>query len=153
MSFSIDLSQLAGLREAVRNFGDAIASEVAIEGAAGMALVIYEDARSRVPVSGAPHYFYGRNSKKTGVRYLIQPGTLKASIYRVFSPERSTPTHKLYRISWNHTTAPHGAMVEFGTSRAPAHPFMRPAVARMNDAIAAGNARMAVKLAEIKGRS
>ena len=152
MSFNIDLSQLAGLREAVRQFGDVISNEVAIEGAAGMALVIYEDARSRVPVSGAPHYFYGRNSKKTGVRYLIQPGTLKAAIYRVFSPERSTHTHKLYRISWNHTKAPHGAMVEFGTSRAPAHPFMRPAVARMDDAIAAGNARMAARLAEIKGR-
>lgn len=153
LSFSIDLSQFAGLREAVSKFGNAIKDEVAIEGAAGMALVIYEDARSRVPVSTKAHYFYGRNSKKTGVRYLIQPGTLKAAIYRVFSPERSTPTHKLYRISWNHTKAPHGAMVEFGTSRAPAHPFMRPAVARMGDAIVAGNARMAVKLAEIKGRS
>lgn len=117
-----------------------------------MAFVIYEDARSRAPVSAAPHYFYGRQSKKTGVRYLIQPGTLKASIYRVFSPERSTPTFKLYRISWNHTKAPHGAMVEFGTSRAPAHPFLRPALARLGDAIAAGNSRMALKLSEVKGR-
>lgn len=153
MSFNINLSQLDGLRESARKFGDAIVNEVAIEGAAGMALVIYEDARSRVPVSTKAHYFYGRNSKKTGVRYLIQPGTLKAAIYRVFSPERSTPTHKLYRISWNHSKAPHGAMVEFGTSRAPAHPFMRPAVARLSDAIIAGNTRMAAKLAEIKGRS
>lgn len=153
MSFSIDLSQFTGLREAVSKFGDAIKDEVAIEGAASMALVIYEDARSNVPVSTKPHYFYGRNSKRTGVRYLIQPGTLKAAIYRVFSPERSTPTYKLYRISWNHTKAPHGAMVEFGTSRAPAHPFMQPALARMDDAITAGNARMAAKLAQIKGRS
>lgn len=152
MSFNIDLSQIQGLRARVREFGEAVKDEVAIEGAAGMAFVIYEEARSRAPVSGAPHYFYGRQSKKTGVRYLIQPGTLKNSIYRVFSPERSSPTLKLYRISWNHTTAPHGAMVEFGTSRAPAHPFMRPAVERLSDAITAGHARMALKLAEIKGR-
>lgn len=153
MSFNIDLSQLQGLRAKVREFGEAIKAEVAIEGAAGMAFVIYEDARSRVRVSSAPHYFYGSQFKKTGVKYLIQPGTLKAAIYRVFSPERSSNTFKLYKISWNHTKAPHGAMVEFGTSRAPAHPFMRPAVARMGDAIAAGNSRMALKLAEIKGRS
>lgn len=152
MSFNVDLSQLGGLRKAVRKFGDAIKEEVAIEGAAGMAFVIYEDARSHVRVSSAPHYFYGSQFKKTGIKYLIQPGTLKAAIYRVFSPERSSPTYKLYKISWNHTKAPHGAMVEFGTSRAPAHPFMRPAVARLGDAVVAGNARMAAKLAEIKGR-
>lgn len=152
MSFRIDLSQLNGLRAKVREFGEAIKAEVAIEGAAGMAFVIYEEARSLAPVSSKPHYFYGTQFKKTGVRYLIQPGTLKEAIYRVYSPERSHDTLKLYRISWNHEKAPHGFMVEFGTSRAPAHPFMQPAVARMDDAIAAGNARMALKLNEIKGR-
>lgn len=150
MSFRIDLSQLAGLRQAVRSFGEAIKNEVAIEGAAGMALVIYEDARSRVRVSDKPHFFHGSQFKKNGTKYLFQPGNLRDAIYRKYSPEKSSDTLKLYRISWNHTKAPYGHMVEYGTSRAAANPFMRPAASRIPDAIEAGKARMALKLAEIK---
>jgi hypothetical protein len=153
MSFNINLSQLSGLKARLREFGEAVKSEVAMEGVASMALVIYEDARSRVRVSAKAHYFYGRSSKKNGTRYLIQPGTLKGAIYRVYSPEKSGPNLKLYRVSWNHTKAPHGAMVEFGTSSAPAYPFMRPALSRLDDAIDAGKTRMAAKLAELGARA
>lgn len=153
MSFNINLSQLAGLKEKLRAFGETVKSEVAMEGAAGMALVIYEEARARAPVSASAHYFYGRNYKKNGVKYRFSPGTLKASIYRVYSPEKSTATFKLYRVSWNHKKAPYGAMVEWGTSRRAAAPFMRPATSRLNDAIDAGKARMAAKLAALEGAS
>lgn len=153
MSFNINLSELAGLKAKLRAFGETVKNEVAIEGAAGMALVIYDEARTRVPVSLSPHFFYGSQFKKNGTKYLFQPGTLRGAIYRVFSPEKSGPTLKLYRVSWNHRKAPYGAMVEFGTSRAPAHSFIRTSTSRLNDAMAAGRARMALKLTEIEARS
>lgn len=153
MIFTVDLSQLAGLRETIEKFGDDVREHVAIEGAAGMAKVIYDEARLRAPVSVRPHYFYGTEFRKRGIRYLIQPGTLRDSIYRVYAYNHSNPNYKLYKVSWNHTKAPHGAMVEFGTSRALAHPFMRPSIARIGDAMEAGNARMAAKLLEITGAS
>ena len=89
---------------------------------------IYFEARLRCPVSAEAHYFYGKNSVKTGVRYLFQPGNLRDSIYQVYSKANSTDKRATYHISWNHIKAPYGFMVEYGTSRAPAHPFLRPAV-------------------------
>ena len=152
MSFNINLSGLDDLRAKLRAYGETVKNEVAIEGAAGMGLVIYLEAKSRAPVSGKPHYFYGRSSRKNGIKYLIQPGTLRDAIYRVYSPEKSNDTLKMYRVSWNHTKAPHGFMVEFGTSRAAARPFMGPSLSRLDDAIAAGKTRMAKKLDEIQGQ-
>lgn len=133
--------------EGLAKFALDIQDGVMMAGAAAMAKVLYEEARTRCPVSTEAHFFYGSNSKKSGVRYLFMPGTLKKSIYRAYSPERSTQTTKTYRISWNHSEAPYGYMVEFGTSNAPAHPFLRPAFSAVNEAIAAGKARMAQKLA------
>lgn len=124
-----------------------IQDRVVMSGAAAMAKVMYEEAQTNCPVSTEAHYFSGSNFKSTGARYLFNPGNLKKSIYRAYSPEQSSQTSKTYRISWNHSDAPYGFMVEFGTSRAPAHPFLRPAFSRIGDAIAAGKARMAQKLA------
>lgn len=73
-------------------------------------------------------------------------GNLERAIYWAYSPERSTDSQKTYRISWNKRTAPHGHLIEFGTSRAPAYPFLRPAFSRINEAIAKGKERMAARL-------
>ena len=105
-----------------------VREEVLFSGVAAMAKVIYDEAREQVPVNS---------------------GLLKESIYRVYSPEQSTDDSKLYRISWNKKKAPHGHLIEFGTSRSPAHPFMRPAFDRVHEAIEAGKARMGEKLGEL----
>jgi hypothetical protein len=39
-------------------------------------------------------------------------------------------------------------MVEFGTARAPAHPFIRPAFSLIHEALEAGKQRMAQRLLE-----
>lgn len=93
---------------------------------------LYFEARLRCPVSDKAHVFYGRNSKKTGVVYRFSPGNLRDSIYQVFSKDNSTEQgagygRVTYHVAWNHQKAPYGFMVEFGTSRAPATPFLRPA--------------------------
>jgi HK97 gp10 family phage protein len=151
MTFGIDLSQLGQLSQKLKEFGEAVRDQVALEGVAAMAKVVYDDARTRAPISEAAHFFYGRDSKKTGVRYLFTPGNLQRAIYRAYSPEQSGPTKQMYRISWNHRKAPYGHMVEFGTSRAPAHPFLRPSLAVVPQAIEAGKARMGQALQSLGG--
>lgn len=80
--------------------------------------VFYEEVKRRAPVNK-------KDVKKKGGR-IIKPGALRASIYQVYSKDHSTQYRAEYHISWNHKKAPHGHLVEFGTSRAPAHPFLRP---------------------------
>ena len=153
MSFSVDLSQLAGLRESLAEFGAEVQGDVSMQGVAAMAKVVYDEARLQAPVSERAHWFYGRNSRRTGIRYRFQPGTLRDAIYRAYSPEKSGPTLKLYRISWNHRKAPYGHMVEYGTPKAPANSFLRRSTARVPDAIEAGKAAIAQALTQIGGTS
>lgn len=81
--------------------------------------VLYEEVKLRAPVAKKP-----RTTKKGKV---LQPGALRNSIYQVFSKDNSGDGKATFHCSWNHRKAPHGHLVEFGTSRAPAHPFLRPA--------------------------
>lgn len=111
-------------------------------GAQAMAQVVYDAARANAGrlASKKPHYFYG-TTKKYGP---FQPGHLRDSIYQVFSKDRSTDTRKEYHVSWNYgqknpesnRAAPYGFMVEFGTSRRSATPFLYPAYAANKDILA-----------------
>lgn len=86
--------------------------------------VIYQRARLEVPVSADSHYFYIRG-KKYGP---YAPGTLKNSIYQVFSKDNSFKDVSTYHISFNKSEAPYGFVVHNGTSRTAAHPFISKAV-------------------------
>lgn len=116
------------------------------------AQLLYDEAKLRCPVSTEEHVFYGKNSKKSGVTYTFQPGNLRASIYQAFAKDRSSEFGDGYRkatyhVAWNHKTAPYGFMVELGTSRAAARPFLRPAYeARLADALAAARGTFAARL-------
>lgn len=86
--------------------------------------VIYQRARLEAPVSADSHYFYIRG-KKYGP---YAPGTLKNSIYQVFSKDNSYKDVSTYHISFNKSEAPYGFIVHNGTSRTAAHPFISKAV-------------------------
>lgn len=101
------------------------------------AVVFYERAREL-----APQY---RGPPKKG----IEPGQLRAAIYRVFSEERSTDDVKIYQISWNHKKAPHGYWMEYGNSRHGPKSFIRPAFDFYEKALQASRARAQVLIAEI----
>ena len=88
------------------------------------AQIIYDAARMNAPVSKKPHKFYGTHK----VYGPYAPGNLRDSIYQVFSKTNSYKDVSTYHISWNADKAPYGAMVEFGTSKAPAHSFIGKAV-------------------------
>ncbi|TXK26402.1 hypothetical protein FVQ98_14535 [Ottowia sp. GY511] len=102
MQFNPDalLSQLGALEEGIK-------TEVLRPAAEAAARVYRDDVIQRVP-------------KRTGL--------LASAIYEAYSPERSEDGKShTYHVSWNKRKAPHGHLIEFGTSRAPAHPFLRPA--------------------------
>lgn len=124
-SFNVRIDK-RGLHVRLDQMARAVAAAARPAAQAG-AQVFYDQVKANVPVSVHPHYFYGRNSLKTGVRYYFEPGTLRDAIYQVFVPELSGNGYAHYKISWNHLKAPYGHMVEFGTKEAAAHPFVRSA--------------------------
>lgn len=100
------------------------------------AQVLYDEVLLRVPVS--------TRVRTTKSGRIIAPGALKASIYQVFSEDNSGHGRATYHVSWNARKAPHGHLVENGTSRSAAHPFLRPSYdARIGDALEASRARWA----------
>jgi len=119
-----DLSDLDKYEEKIKQ-------QVLRAGAAGMALVIHDEARLQA-----------EKHKKSGL--------LQSAIYRVYSPERSDDSSRMYRVSWNRKKAPHGHLIEFGTSSAPAYPFIRPAFGKIHEAIEKGREWMRQKLASLK---
>lgn len=116
-------------------------------GAQAMAQLFYDEARVNAPVAEHGHWFYGTHQK-----YFFPAGTLKASIYQVFSKSKSRDAYAVYEVSWNHKKCPYGFMVEYGTSRAGARPFMRPAWVNMRGhVVEAARQRMAKLLREKQG--
>jgi HK97 gp10 family phage protein len=100
------------------------------------AQIIYDRARINAPVSDGAHFFYGRSSKKSGVRYgPFRSGNLRDSIYQVFSKSKSYKDVSTYHISFNKDKAPYGFMVHNGTSHSPANPFISKAVVETRDAV------------------
>lgn len=99
--------------------------------------ILYSQVKRNTPSSSKSHWFYGTSFRISGKKYLFEPGTLFNSIYQVFSRSNSTKGKAEYHIGWNHRKVPYGFMVEYGTKRAPAHPFLNPAWSRRDDALQA----------------
>jgi HK97 gp10 family phage protein len=95
------------------------------------AQIIYDRAHQLVPVSDAPHMFHGENA----VYGPYSPGNLRDALYQVFSKDNSFKDVSVYHVSWNAGDAPYGAMVEFGTSQAPAHSFIGAAIAETRSTV------------------
>ena len=93
------------------------------------AQIYYDEMRVRVPVHTKGHWFHGTSFQKNGKKYWFNAGSLKSAIYQVYSKDNSGEAKATYHVAWNHKKVPYGFMVEYGTSRTPAHPFLRPAYA------------------------
>lgn len=85
----------AGLESYIDSLGEA-AEEALRPAAQAGAQVLYDEVKRNV--AGI-----GRKS-----------GNLDRSIYQKFSPERSPKGASFYAVSWNHKTAPHGHLLEYG---------------------------------------
>lgn len=86
---------MAGLSEMVREL-DAEMKAAARPAARAAALVFYEEVR--------------RNVRNLGV----VTGNLYDAIYHAYTEAESGDGLATYTVSWNHTKAPHGHLVEFG---------------------------------------
>jgi len=144
-SFKIDVN-LAGLRARLGGVVDAAEASVRPAAQAG-AQVFYDRVLQLVPSSRKGHWFHGTSFKINGKKYWFDAGTLRRSIYQVYSKDHSGPGRATYHVAWNHQKAPYGFMVEFGTRKAPAHPFIRPARAQAKRARDAMVARLRADLA------
>lgn len=122
MSMKISMN-LAKFKEELRATADQL-NRATRPAAQEGAQLIYDRAKQLVPVSQKPHMFHGTNA----VYGPYAPGNLRNAIYQVFSKDNSFKDVSTYHISWNADKAPYGAMVEFGTSAAPANSFIGAAV-------------------------
>jgi HK97 gp10 family phage protein len=137
---SIDAKLTGDLAGDLDRFEAKIKDSVIFSGVAAMARVIYDEVK--VNTSGARK---GGPKDPPGVK----TGTLNNAIYRAYSPEKSSDGVKVYNVSVNKSKAPHWHLIEYGWSRAPAHPYIRPALSRMKDAGDAGMARMTERMIEV----
>ena len=83
------------------------------------AQVFYDEVKLRAPLGTRTHGYKGKPN-------IYPPGNLKASIYQVYSKDRSVNGKQTYQISFNRKKAFYGWFVEFGTAKTPAQPFIRP---------------------------
>ena len=143
---------MKSIEQSLDDLGTHVNNYVIRGGAQAAAQAFYNEAKINAPVLEASgHWFYGTHQK-----YYFPSGTLKASIYQVFSKDKSNVIAGIatYQIAWNHKKAPYGFMVEYGTSRSPGHAFMRPAWINAKDR--AGKlalAHMAESMTEMQGKS
>lgn len=79
----------------------------------------------------------------------VQTGLLRDSIYLAFKDGLSNDSKVVYSVSWNSREAPHGHLLEFGTYKSPAYPFLRPAFDHAPRAQAAMMERGRVRAAEL----
>ncbi|MBF5006005.1 HK97-gp10 family putative phage morphogenesis protein [Diaphorobacter caeni] len=121
--FELDVKGLQEQLKAKAQKVEESARAIAFEGSD----VLYKQVLQNVPVGTKGHWFHGTSFKKSGQKYWFNAGSLRKSIYQVYSKTNSADGKATYHISWNKTEAPYGFMVENGTSKSAAHPFLRPA--------------------------
>lgn len=129
---TVDVQGMAELEQALLEMGNSLAGKVLFGGLMDAAMPIQKAAQALAPVSDKPHYQYTR---KKGQRVQIQPGNLRKSIRRKRLKSRDEATGAQVGISWT-GRAFYGRFREFGTSKEPAKPFLRPAFdAKKDDAL------------------
>jgi HK97 gp10 family phage protein len=136
----VDVKLSGDLISGLDTWAKKIQDEVVLSGVAAMARVIYDEVKlntSGARGTGAP----GAPPKKGPT------GNLHDAIYRVYVPERSRGGEQVYKVSVNKSKAPHWHLIEYGTVRAAAHPYIRPAWGKIGAAIEAGKRRMSERMA------
>lgn len=137
ISIAFDFSKLSAKLDNITQAAEKAVRPAAQDGAQ----VFYDEVKQRVPVSAKPH----KSGKKT-----YTSGSLRRAVYQAFADKESGDGKAMYRVSWNKTHAFYGRFVEFGTSKMPARPFLRPAFdAAKRRALQAVEARMASEVKKV----
>lgn len=130
-------SRLTGnILQGLTNYESLVKNKVLVTGVASTARVVYDYALTN---TSPP--------KMTRVS-----GRLHNSIFRYYDPARSSDYRKVYLVGVRMAIrnksegAPHWHWVEYGNSRRPANPYLRPAFDRMPQAIRVGKDAMRRRL-------
>lgn len=119
LTFDFDAKALTDQIDALK-----VKAETAIRPAAQAgAQVFYDAVLDTVPVSKKGHWFQGSTAKgkkspgaKREASYWFESGSLKGSVYQVFSKSDSSKGMSIYHVAWNHRKVPYGFMVALGTA-------------------------------------
>jgi HK97 gp10 family phage protein len=121
----------SSLQKNLEQFAKDIQEQAIRPAAYAASKVLYEEMQIRVPVG--------------------ETGNLKNSIYQYHNEKLSQDGKQVYSVGVNKRKAPHWHLLEYGTIRAPAYPFIVPTYdAKIVQAMAAARARLAEKIEEIK---
>jgi len=132
----IDVKLSGDLERALAKLDEKMRGEVLVSAAAAMARPVYERLRE----NASPERMNRAGGRREHGR---NPGTLQSAVYRTLSESRSDADRKAYHVGVNKGKAPHWHFLEYGTSRQPAYPFIRPAYDdKIGEAIKAGTERM-----------
>lgn len=161
MSMSLD----DGATEFLRSLDEGVQAKVLRPAAHAGSIVLQAAAKAAAPVyAGPPHY---RDNGKP-----VVPGALRDAIYRAHSPEESTNTHQVYKVSWNTKKVGYAYLIENGHWRTnvvfvkdgkvvytkqrlktpvwvPPKPFMRRAVDAESQALAAMKGRAEERIQDV----
>lgn len=141
MGSFLKMSALPGWAEQLDGVAEKLKAHLLRSGGNAGSAVFQAEAQARAPV------YTGTAGAKTKIR----PGQLRAAIYRAYDTDRSTPELAVYKVTWNHSKAPHGWWMENGNARHAARPFIRPAYYAAKDTAAnAVLSRMAVRFRELE---
>ena len=122
-------SKLTGdLEGALTKYADDIKSKVLRAGAGAMSSVIYNEVKANAGLH-------------------VKTGNLYKAVYQYYVESGSTTEKQTYLVGVNRKKAPHWHLLEYGTSKMPAYPIVRPAFDHIQTAITAGKARIAQELA------
>lgn len=117
----------SNIAEGLARLEKKLRGDILYRSAAAMARIIY--AEVKINTSGV----------RAGTPVPLT-GNLDRSIYwaQAKAENAANENKKSYHVSWNKVTAPHGHLLEYGHSGAPAYPFIRPALAHLPRAVRAG---------------
>lgn len=109
------------------------------------AQVFYDEMKQRASTQGSEGEY-----SAPGAAPFVQSGKLRDAIYQAFVEKESGYLNAVYRISWAKKKAPHGHLLENGTSRMAARPFLRPSYdAKRSEAIRAVNDRLREEIKKV----
>lgn len=117
MARKFEIKNPGALTDVLNRLENVASESVLRQAAVAGARVLHQEIQLRAPVAAEGY------ERKGTIHY---PGTLKKSIIIAYDKEKSLPGKlALYLVTWS-KDAFYGYFVEFGTSTAPAHPFLRP---------------------------
>lgn len=126
---SFEVKVTGDIAHALDRYAEKIKQQMLMSGVAETAEVMYDEVRRWAMAGGPKHPD-------------VQEGDLRDAIYRAYIPERSTGDQKVYFVGARNRGAFYWRFLEYGTSRMPAQPFLRPSLDRLPSALKAGLQRM-----------